>query len=73
MSAPQLATLYLPSSGDPEVGLYVHWNRVPEHLRELNRFHKVTIHCVAYTNSDWYREHLENIAKCTGGEFKASP
>ncbi|MBL8768531.1 MAG: HEAT repeat domain-containing protein [Planctomycetes bacterium] len=73
LSDPELDTVYLLSSGEPEVGLYVHWNRVTEHLRELNRFHKVTIHCVAYTNSDWYREQLENIAKCTGGEFKASP
>ncbi len=73
LADPELDTVYLLSSGEPEVGLYVHWNRVTEHLRELNRFHKVTIHCVAYTNSDWYREQLEHIASCTGGDFKSSP
>ena len=58
---PTLDTLYLLSSGEPEVGLYVHWNRVTLHLRDLNRFHKVVVHAVAYSDSEWYREQLQKI------------
>jgi hypothetical protein len=64
-------TVYLLSSGEPEVGLYVHWNRVTEHLAILNRHHKITVHAVSYTDSKWYREQLEKIAACTGGLFTA--
>lgn len=71
VSDPTLDTVYLLSSGEPEVGLYVHWNRVTEHLRILNRHHKVTIHGVSYTASAWYRSQIENIAKATGGRFTA--
>jgi len=66
---PTLDTVYLLSSGEPEVGLYVHWNRVTHHLKELNRFHKVVVHTVAYSDSEWYREQLQKIAEATGGEF----
>ncbi|MCI0585601.1 MAG: HEAT repeat domain-containing protein [Planctomycetes bacterium] len=66
---PTLDTLYLLSSGEPEVGLYVHWNRVTLHLKDLNRFHKVVVHTVAYSDSDWYREQLQKIAEATGGKF----
>ncbi len=64
-----LDTLYLISSGEPEVGLYVHWNRVTAHLKDLNRFHKVVIHTVVYSDSKWYRDQLEKIAEVTGGRF----
>jgi HEAT repeat protein len=66
---PELDTAYLLSSGEPEVGLYVHWNRVTRYLEELNRFHKVVVHTVAYSDSEWYREQLLKIAEATGGEF----
>ncbi|HET6201219.1 MAG TPA: HEAT repeat domain-containing protein [Planctomycetota bacterium] len=66
---PTLDTLYLLSSGEPEVGLYVHWNRVTLHLKDLNRFHKVVVHTVAYSESEWYREQLEKIAQATGGRY----
>jgi HEAT repeat protein len=62
-------TVFLLSSGEPEVGLYVHWNRVTWHLKELNRFRKVVVHAVAYSDSQWYREQLQKIAEATGGEF----
>ncbi len=65
-----LDTAYLLSSGEPDQGLYVHWNRVTRHLADLNRFHKVTVHTVAYSESKWYRDQLEHIAKVTGGEFR---
>ena len=67
---PELDTVFLLSSGEPEVGLYVHWNRVTEHLRELNRFHKVVVHTVAYSHSKWFRDQLEKIAEVTGGRFQ---
>lgn len=67
---PTLDTVYLLSSGEPEVGLYVHWNRVTLHLRELNRFHKVVVHTVAYNRSQWFRDQLQKIAEVTGGEFQ---
>jgi hypothetical protein len=68
---PATDTIYLLSSGEPEVGLYVHWNRVCDHLADLNRFHKVVVHTVVYSDSKWYREQLEHIASATGGSFTA--
>jgi HEAT repeat protein len=66
-----LDTAYLLSSGEPDIGTYVHWNRVTEHLRDLNRFHKVTVHTIAYSDQQWYRDQLAKIAEATGGEFRA--
>lgn len=67
---PELDTAYLLSSGEPDVGQYVHWNRITYQLQELNRFHKVVFHAIAYSDNEWHREQLEQIAKATGGEFK---
>jgi HEAT repeat protein len=64
-------TVYLLSSGEPEVGLYVHWNRVVDHLRFLNRHYKVVFNCVSYSDSKWYRDQIEKIAESTGGKFTA--
>lgn len=64
-----LDTIYLLSSGEPDTGLYVHWNRVTRHISDLNRFHKVTVHSVAYTDNKWYRDQLEKIAQVTDGTF----
>ena len=69
---PRIDTVYLLSSGEPEVGLYVHWNRVTEHLRKLNRFHKVKVHTVVWSDRKWYRDQLQKIAECTGGRFIAA-
>jgi hypothetical protein len=68
---PRIDTIYLLSSGEPEVGLYVHWNRVTEHLIALNRRHRVTVHTVVWSQSKWYRDQLEKLAECTGGRFIA--
>ena len=70
MDDPELDTAYLLSSGEPDIGLYVHWNRVTYQLKELNRFHKVVFHTIAYSDNQWYRDQLEKIAEATGGEFK---
>jgi len=67
---PELDTAYLLSSGEPDVGLYVHWYRVTPHLQDINRFHKVTVHTVAYSDVDWYRTQMRKIAESTGGEFR---
>jgi HEAT repeat protein len=67
---PELDTVFLLSSGEPEEGTYVHWNRVCRYLEELNRFHKVVVHTVSYTDSQWYREQLQKIAAATGGTWK---
>ena len=64
-------TVYLLSSGEPEVGLYVHWNRVTEHLALLNSHYKVVFHGVSYTDSAWFREQIQKIAESTGGKFTA--
>ena len=66
----ELDTVYLLASGEPEIGLYVHHNRITEHLRELQRFHKVVVHGVAYTDSKWYSDQIEEVCKATGGEFR---
>ncbi|MGB0952662.1 MAG: HEAT repeat domain-containing protein [Planctomycetota bacterium] len=71
ISDPEIDTIYLLSSGEPDTGKYVHWNRVTEHLIDLNRFHKVTVHTIAYTDNGWYREQLEKIAEAGNGEFTA--
>jgi hypothetical protein len=63
-------TAYLLSSGEPDIGEYVHWNRVSWHLRDVNRFRKLVVHTIAYSDSEWYRSQLEKIAEVTGGEFK---
>lgn len=70
LADPTIDTAYLLSSGEPDTGTYVHWNRVTWHLKDLNRFHKVRIHTIAYSDSQWYRDQLEQIAKATGGEFR---
>jgi HEAT repeat protein len=67
---PEIDTIYLLSSGEPDTGKYVHWNRVTEHLKDLNRFHKVVVHTISYSDNQWYRDQLEKIAQATGGEFK---
>lgn len=66
---PDLDTIYLLSSGEPDLGLYVHWNRVTDYLRDMNRFHKVVVHSIAYSDNDWYRQQMEEISKATGGQF----
>jgi HEAT repeat protein len=70
VSDPHIDTIYLLSSGEPDTGKYVHWNRVTEHLKDLNRFHKVVVHTIVYSNNDWYREQLQKIAEASDGEFK---
>lgn len=65
-----LDTVYLLSSGEPDTGLYVHWNRVTRHLADLNRFHKVTVHTIAFTDNEWFRDQLQKIAEATGGHFE---
>jgi hypothetical protein len=67
---PDLDTAYLLSSGEPDIGLYVHWNRVTWHLKELNRFQKVVVHTIAYSDSEWYRSQIQKIAEATGGEYR---
>jgi hypothetical protein len=39
------------------------------HLKDHNRFHKLVIHTIAYSDNKWYRDQLEKIAEATGGEF----
>jgi len=70
VSDPDIDTAYLLSSGEPDTGLYVHYNRVTRHLRDLNRFHKVVVHTIVYSERKWFRDQLEKIALATGGEFK---
>ena len=67
---PTLDTAYLLSSGEPDIGTYVHWNRVTDHLKDMNRFHKVVVHTIAYSDRKWYRDQLEKIAQATRGEFR---
>lgn len=69
VSDPDIDTIYLLSSGEPDTGKYVHWNRVTAHLKDLNRFQKVTVHTIAYSDSKWYRDQMEKIAEASGGEF----
>ncbi|MHC4136801.1 MAG: HEAT repeat domain-containing protein [Planctomycetota bacterium] len=70
VSDPDIDTAYLLSSGEPDVGLYVHWNRVTRHLIDLNRFHKVVVNTVVYSERQWYRDQLQKIAEATGGRFQ---
>jgi hypothetical protein len=48
----------------------VHWNRVTQHLKERNRFRKLRVHAIAYSDNAGYRAQLERIADATGGEFR---
>lgn len=69
VSDPDIDTVYLLSSGEPDTGKYVHWNRVTAHLIDLNRFQKVTVHTIAYSDSKWNRDQMEKISEASGGEF----
>lgn len=70
ISDPDIDTVYLLSSGEPDTGKYVHQNRIAPHIRNLNRFHGVTVHTIAYSNRKFFRDQLEAIADATGGDFK---
>jgi hypothetical protein len=70
LADPTLDTAYLLSSGEPDTGLYVHWNRVTRQLADLDRFHKVVVHTVAYSDNKWFRDQLQKIAEVTGGHFE---
>jgi len=65
-----LDTAYVLSSGEPDVGTYVHWERLTYQLKELNRFQKVVFHTIAYSERMLDRNQLQGIAEATGGEFK---
>ncbi|MFN0206151.1 MAG: HEAT repeat domain-containing protein [Planctomycetota bacterium] len=69
-------TIYLMSDGEPEDGVYVHYNRVVDHLKRLNILRKVVIHTVHVSDpawsaatAEWYRSQLREIAKGTGGKY----
>lgn len=70
---PEIDTVFLLSSGEPEVGEYVHYNRVVEHLLDLNRFRKLVVHTVVYSDEKWYQDQLIKISEATGGKFIAVP
>ncbi len=70
MEDPELDTGYVLSSGEPDIGTYVHWERLTYQLKELNRYHKVVFHAIAYSERMLDRNQLEKIAEATGGEFK---
>ncbi len=67
---PEIDTAFLLSSGEPDIGLYVHWNRVTQHLRERNRFRKLVVHTIVHSDSSWFKEQLRKNSDCTGGEFR---
>jgi HEAT repeat protein len=69
-------TIYLMSDGEPEDGLYVHYNRVVDHLKRVNLLRKVVIHTVHVSDpswsagtTEWYRSQLREIANGTGGKY----
>lgn len=71
VSDPKIDTVYLLSSGEADVGLYCHGNRIGRHIGDLHRFHKTIIHAIAYTEREGDRWHVEQPAKATGGTFRA--
>jgi hypothetical protein len=70
LADPEIDTAYLLSSGEPDIGQYVHWNRVTWHLADENRFRKLVVHAIAYHHEQWFRDQLEKIAQTTDGEFR---
>jgi hypothetical protein len=66
---PTIDTVYLLTSGEPDVGLYVHGNRIAESLADINRFQKVVLHAVAYSKERFWG-HIRAIAEATGGQFE---
>lgn len=76
LSDPDIDTVYLMSDGEPEVGLYVHYNRVVDHLSRRNILRKMVFHTVHIADpswnaatTEWYRSQLREIAKATGGKY----
>ncbi|TDJ69083.1 MAG: hypothetical protein E2O39_12280 [Planctomycetota bacterium] len=66
---PDIDTVYMLTSGEPDVGLYVHGNRISENLADINRFQNVVVHAVAYSKEGYWR-HIRAIAEATGGQFE---
>lgn len=69
-------TVYLMSDGEPEDGLYVHFNRVVDHLQRRNLLRKLVVHTVHVSDpawnagtTEWYRSQLREIARGTGGQY----
>ncbi|MFT7171731.1 MAG: hypothetical protein ACI80K_004885 [Paracoccaceae bacterium] len=63
-------TIYLLSSGEPDVGWVVHTEHLNYHLAELIRFHPVVVHSIAYTDKDGHQAQLDRIAETTGGDSR---
>jgi hypothetical protein len=62
-------TIYMLTSGEPDVGLYVHGNRIAESIADVNRFQKVVLHAVAYSKESYWR-HIRQISDAMGGQFE---
>ena len=66
---PMIDTIYMLTSGEPDVGLYVHGNRIAESIADVNRFQKVVLHAVAYSKEAYWR-HIRQISDAMGGQFE---
>ncbi|MBI3819928.1 MAG: HEAT repeat domain-containing protein [Planctomycetes bacterium] len=76
LADPDIDTVYLMSDGEPEDGLFVHYNRVVDHLQRINILRKLVVHTVHVSDpgwtagvTEWYRSQLREIAKGTGGKY----
>jgi hypothetical protein len=76
LSDADIDTVYLMSDGEPEEGLYVHYNRVVDHIKRIEPLRKLVIHTVHVSDpswsagtAEWYRSQLREIAKATGGKY----
>ncbi len=61
-------TIYLLSSGEPDVGWVVHAEHLNYHLAELIRYHPVVVHTIGYTGVEGHLAQLDRIAETTGGD-----
>jgi len=76
LADPDIDTVFLMSDGEPQIGTYVHYNRVVNHLQRRNVLHRMVVHTVSVSDpswsdgvKEWYRSQLREIAKGTGGKY----
>lgn len=66
---PEIDTIYFLSEGGPTEGRYLETERFMRHLRLLNRYSRVQVHCLQVTSSKPGERFLRRLAAETGGAF----
>ncbi len=69
LADPEIDTIFFLSEGGPTEGRYLETERFMRHLRLVNRYSRVQVHCLQVTTSKPGERFLRRLAAETGGEF----